>query len=401
MSDLNYVNVENETVNIEVFSQTDKALEMLKEKYGDVPVSLETKIDYDANQKNLSAVIKYRTDLEKSRKMKKEPFMKAGKIIDKEAKRITAILKTIEEPMALIKVEYNEREAKKKEERIARLQSKIDDIKLLADTVISGDSQQISEIMEKISAIDCNEYYDLSKQAFEVKEESLKNLTGQYTQRVEFERSEKLRKEQEAINREAEAEAKLDLKINRFAMLIPTFVGQPSGFIRDAIDSYESVVIDVSYGDRQEEAKNELSIMLQKMHTMYQEALDLEEFKAMKDAKKKEAEEKLLAEQKEADDAKRKELPVEELTPKPVQSNSEESPNLYTVTLTTIAIVQADNESEAYNVARDNLSEITSEIDTDITVGWKFTNEIAFPASWDEDCIPYGGDGNTRIKDLI
>jgi hypothetical protein len=75
---------------------------------------------------------------------------------------------------------------------------------------------------------------------------------------------------------------------------------------------------------------------------------------------------------------------------------------LFAVELTVIAVVQAENEIEAMETAESEQHAICR--DTDMDVG--FTSEVKSVADlkrhrWDERCIPYGGDGNTTVGELL
>ncbi len=74
-----------------------------------------------------------------------------------------------------------------------------------------------------------------------------------------------------------------------------------------------------------------------------------------------------------------------------------------TVKLETTIVVFADDEDHAYQVTR----EITREAidndrpDPDISVRGEVTSEKHLRDGWDGDCLPYGGDGETRLRDLL
>ena len=68
--------------------------------------------------------------------------------------------------------------------------------------------------------------------------------------------------------------------------------------------------------------------------------------------------------------------------------------NLYTVRLTIDYVVVADSEKEADEVAREMSTQALGDLsrydlDIDVLPG-------VMADGWDDDCIPYGGDGNTR-----
>ena len=66
-------------------------------------------------------------------------------------------------------------------------------------------------------------------------------------------------------------------------------------------------------------------------------------------------------------------------------------------------IVMADDANEAYTVAFDNADEAWRDTyDKDHTVlGEIRTEEDLKRHGWDGQCIPYGGDGNTRLRDIL
>ena len=70
---------------------------------------------------------------------------------------------------------------------------------------------------------------------------------------------------------------------------------------------------------------------------------------------------------------------------------------LYTVRATFDFVVVAESDLEAHRIApgyiKDALDDISA-FDVDIDVSEGVTAE-----GWDGECVPYGGDGNTRTKD--
>lgn len=75
---------------------------------------------------------------------------------------------------------------------------------------------------------------------------------------------------------------------------------------------------------------------------------------------------------------------------------------LYSVELKVIAVVEAEDENEAIQAAEDGKREIFGDVDgPDITVLSEVESLSDLTDGWDGDCIPYGGDGNTRIHELL
>lgn len=74
-----------------------------------------------------------------------------------------------------------------------------------------------------------------------------------------------------------------------------------------------------------------------------------------------------------------------------------------TVTLETQIVVVADDEDHAYQIAQENTREAidNDRPDPDVNVRGEVASEKHLYGGWDGQCVPYGGDGNTRISALL
>lgn len=74
----------------------------------------------------------------------------------------------------------------------------------------------------------------------------------------------------------------------------------------------------------------------------------------------------------------------------------------YFVTLEVTAVVMAEDADHAYDVARMERRDICSDVDTSIFVGSQVTSEAELLAhGWNGDELPYGGDGRSRLRDIL
>ena len=74
----------------------------------------------------------------------------------------------------------------------------------------------------------------------------------------------------------------------------------------------------------------------------------------------------------------------------------------YQVEITTIAIVMAEDEAHALQVTESEAHAIFSDDPNPrIEIDGEVTDLAKMSHGWDGECIPYGGDGNTRLKDLL
>lgn len=66
-------------------------------------------------------------------------------------------------------------------------------------------------------------------------------------------------------------------------------------------------------------------------------------------------------------------------------------------------VVQAEDEDHAHEVAKENWAEMQDECSggPDVFVVGEIKSLEALPADWDGRCLPYGGDGRTRIWELL
>lgn len=75
---------------------------------------------------------------------------------------------------------------------------------------------------------------------------------------------------------------------------------------------------------------------------------------------------------------------------------------LFAIEIKTAAMIAAEDAEQALEIAERDARQIfgedgspTIELDSEIkSIG-------SLPNGWDGECLPYGGDGNTRLKDLL
>lgn len=74
---------------------------------------------------------------------------------------------------------------------------------------------------------------------------------------------------------------------------------------------------------------------------------------------------------------------------------------LWNVELTYVAVVLAEDEESAWDVAAANERQIVGDSSGPIVdVCHRVKEKKDFRDGWDGMCIPYGGDGNTRIHEI-
>ena len=155
------------------YSVTDANIQELKEKYSGLTAN--TNGGYQEVKEALREVVSLRTSTEKARKAFKKDALEYGRRIDDEAKRVTALLLEVEEPLKAEKQKVDNEKARIKAEkeaveakRVADIRDKIQSIMLLADGCVNDTS--LESLQEKYSKAEClvvdeTEYEEFTEEA--------------------------------------------------------------------------------------------------------------------------------------------------------------------------------------------------------------------------------------------
>ena len=69
------------------------------------------------------------------------------------------------------------------------------------------------------------------------------------------------------------------------------------------------------------------------------------------------------------------------------------------------AVIEAEDDDHAWEIARDDINEVLQDVGlrqlAQICVLKEVKSTKDLPPDWDDCCIPYGGDGNTRIAEIL
>lgn len=79
-------------------------------------------------------------------------------------------------------------------------------------------------------------------------------------------------------------------------------------------------------------------------------------------------------------------------------------PKPYLIEYTLHAVVMADDTADAHRVAADKCRDVlydTGSSDVETFVHGEVKQAADLAGAWDLQCIPYNGDGNTRLEALI
>lgn len=206
------------TTQIQEYSATEAALAELRERIGKTVHDVTTTKGMDAAKKDRAEVRGYRTSLEKLRVELKAPALERSRLIDAEAKRITAELQAIEGP---IDEQIKSEEKRKEDERLAKIaaeEARVAGIRNLiastfTDNVVAlarADSVTIAKAVAAMTATPIgDEYAELATDAERAKADTLAKLDELCGAAAAREAEEaRLKAEREELARLREADAK-------------------------------------------------------------------------------------------------------------------------------------------------------------------------------------------------
>lgn len=206
------------------YSQTAAALSDLRHRFLGVAFNVSTTKGMDEAKKARQEVKGYRTALENKRKEIKAPALERCRLIDDEAKTITAALLEIEEPIdQQIKAEEARKESEKaakaeaERQRIAAIRTQIDTIKNHAAFAVGKSADAILKILSGVEGFEIGEdFQEFKPEAEQAKAETLDKIKALHEAQVQHESEQariaaeraeltRLRAEAEAREREAAA----------------------------------------------------------------------------------------------------------------------------------------------------------------------------------------------------
>jgi hypothetical protein len=207
------------------YSKTEQALVELRNKYQAVVWDVKSSKGMTAAKEARSAIRGYRTDLEKKRVEIKAPALERCRLIDAEAKRIEAELRSLEEPIdEQIKAEEKRKEEekldllRKENQRITAIEAKIAAIRDMPSRYVNSSSDDAYLAQQLLVTLKPDEsFQEFLPEAIKAHEQSMVAISAIISQRMQHEEEQariaaereelaKLRAEQQA--REAEEQQK-------------------------------------------------------------------------------------------------------------------------------------------------------------------------------------------------
>lgn len=202
------------------YDLTAAQLTKLRKEYdpANIPTALEKGDEgYQAIHSMVMNITKVRTNIDKVRKGLKADALAWGKKVDGEAKRLTEIVVSLEEPWRKIKTDLEEKEEREKqaareaeEKAIAIIEERIAGIKSLTEGLLGATADQILARNYEASSVEITEelFGDYVEAATIIRKTVMETLTNAHAERLEFEEQQAAAAKQQAEM--AEQQAKLD-----------------------------------------------------------------------------------------------------------------------------------------------------------------------------------------------
>ncbi len=147
------------------YNVTEEAIAKLKEEFSGITVNDNKTLD--VAKKARMTVVKLRTSVEAMRKGYKQDALEYGRKVDAEAKRVTALLEEVEEPLdSQIKIFESEQARIKAEKiaaeatRIATIQARIAEFNNLKLQTVGKNSSEINALVLELSAAMLSDVFD-------------------------------------------------------------------------------------------------------------------------------------------------------------------------------------------------------------------------------------------------
>ena len=198
------------------YVSTEAALAILRDRYAGRTFDVSTGKGMDVAKAARAEVKGYRTSLEAKRKEIKAPVLERCRLIDEEAKRITAALVEIEDPIdSQIKAEEGRKAAEKAERerielaRVTAIHAEIAKIRAYPDAFANKPSADISMAMpHSLAEFDFAEFAETAQAALEDSKQRMKGMHAQAVLREQ--EAARLAAEREELNRLRAEQAERD-----------------------------------------------------------------------------------------------------------------------------------------------------------------------------------------------
>lgn len=256
---------ENEIVVLEEvkYPVTKESIQALIQEYKDIPdidlTAPEETIgeQYQLVLKGHKRFIKARTDIEKKRKILKEPALAYGKQVDNIAKEFTAMLAAKELELKTQREKVEQEEQRKQDELIAaenkrqrEIDEKINFLKTMTLNLVGTKSTTIQDVLDKLEVPTIGDFYERTEEALNAFMVTKQQLETMLQQAITVENAEKIAAEAEEKQKAAQAAAEEEQRKEREA-----FEAEKKAFAEEKLKADREAMERQEELNRQEAAK--------------------------------------------------------------------------------------------------------------------------------------------------
>lgn len=201
------------------YSVGEEQIAVLAKEYAGLKVTNSKELDVVI--RSLTAVVKLRTTIEAERVKLKADSLEYGKNVDKEAKRITALIESVENPLKAARKSYEDEQeririeaAEKEQNRIETIKKRITDINNYPLSLVGKDAGEISIVVrhcEECFTNDSFDYQEFEPEVIIAKRDALQKMREIEQERITFERD----KASEALKRKQDEDDHLKFEAER------------------------------------------------------------------------------------------------------------------------------------------------------------------------------------------
>lgn len=276
---------EYEFHDIEAFSKTNEALARMQQYFKHVP-NFKDKHGYEFGRLACSMLQKTRKAVDTARTDKTEDYREKVKLINGEGKRIIDTISKIEAPYREAKKEEDDRAEIEKQQRLARLDKKVDGIREFVTQAKGQDSEEISILIDMVTNIDTTQdFYDRTKEAGLARKETLEEMGQLLQDRIAFETSEADRIKAEKEAAKVKRDSEIQNKISQIQTIPNSLFGATCERIQQVINETNDMPFtDEIYGGRFEEARTTAATVLGQLESMMTMQKNVEDAEAIKAA---------------------------------------------------------------------------------------------------------------------
>ena len=283
---------------IKEYSAIEAGIGKLRATYKTVP-DCHSEKGLDLCKKNYRDIRKVETAIEKRRKDINEEAQERIKLVNSEAKRVTALVQEISGPFKIARDKRIADLELEEEKRVAGIHEEIRNLKCFIGEAHETDSEGVSSLIECVKLIDCSISFDeFTQEAVKTQKEVLDHLGSILQSKLTTEAAERDR----AAAEERQRELDIQERINNIRMIPTSLFGRSSADLTEKREELAVKIVSSSeFGDRGIEANAARELAIDHLTNMIDQADIIEKATIKRDEEARESADAIEDEKEGAD----------------------------------------------------------------------------------------------------